>query len=115
VQVLDRQEAGRKSFESQQKQIEAKLKEEAYTARAKEAIQGIRDATVIKTVFDTAEPEAPTEDKIEKVSSIEERPVRSIEQADSNGEPAAKASVSRASVTEDQPAGKSPRKSMFRP
>ena len=115
VQVLDRQEAGCKSFESQQKQIESKLKEEAYRVRAKEAIHGIREAAIIKTVFDVAEPEAQTEDKIKKVSAIEERPTRSVKQVDDTREPAAKASVSRAAVSEAKPAGKSPWKSMFKP
>ncbi|MES2789628.1 MAG: peptidylprolyl isomerase [Planctomycetota bacterium] len=62
VQVLDRQDAGRKAFESQQKEIEAKLKEEAYKVRAKEAIAEIRASTIIKTIFDS---DAPAEKAME--------------------------------------------------
>ncbi len=52
VQVLDRQDAGRQPFESQQKAIEARIKEELYKERATEAIREIREASIIKTVFD---------------------------------------------------------------
>ncbi len=55
VQVLDRQAAGRQPFESQQKNIEAKLKEEAYKERAQKVLAEIREASIIKTVFDEAE------------------------------------------------------------
>lgn len=52
VQVLDRQDAGRQSFESKQKEIEAAIKRDDYEQRAKKAISEIKAATIITTVFD---------------------------------------------------------------
>ena len=63
VQVLDRQDAGRKSFESQQKAIEGRIKEEAYHVRAKEVIAEIREESIIKTIFDGDEPLAGAGEK----------------------------------------------------
>lgn len=65
VQVIDRQEAGRETFESQQKAIEKKLKEEAFSERAKKVVAEIRAAAIIKTVFDgdTAPAEEQTSDE----------------------------------------------------
>ncbi len=114
VQVLDRQEAGCKSFESLQKTIEEDLKREAYSTRAKEVIHQIRENTIIKTVFDEAPAAEKAEGPIKKVSATDEQPTRSVKQAAGKPEPAAKASVSRAAVTADKPAGKSPWTSMFR-
>lgn len=123
VQVLDRQEAGRQSFESQQKTIEAKLKEEAYRVRAKEAIHEIRDAAIVKTVFDqdapAGQPEEKTDDApgevIKKASATDEEPTRSIRRAtaarpagpDETGARAAVSSpaASKASASQDKAAG----------
>lgn len=52
VQVIDRQEAGRTPFETKQKEIEEKLKGEAYKERAQKVIAEIKESAVIKTVFD---------------------------------------------------------------
>ena len=71
VQVLDRQEAGCQSFESQQKTIEATLKQEAYKIRAQEAIHEIREATVIKTVFDSDGPTVKAETPVKAEEAIE--------------------------------------------
>ncbi|MDB5338632.1 MAG: PpiC-type peptidyl-prolyl cis-trans isomerase [Planctomycetaceae bacterium] len=116
VQVLDRQEAGRKSFESQQKEIEAKLKDEARTIRAKEAIHEIREAAVIKTVFDAKDPEekpAKAEEAIKRVSASDEQPKRSAKKSGAPKSTAARATVSQAAVT-DAPPKESRWKSMFR-
>lgn len=63
VQVIDRQEAGRKTFESQQKAIEGKIKEEAYHLRAKDVIAEVREASIIKTIFDGDDPKARPSEK----------------------------------------------------
>lgn len=52
VQVIDRQEAGRMPFETKQKEIEEKLKANAYKERAQKVIEEIKESAVIKTVFD---------------------------------------------------------------
>ncbi len=116
VQVLDRQDAGRKTFESQQKDIEDTLKNEARTIRAKEAIHEIREAAVVKTVFDAEEPEekaAKTAEKIKRVSAFDEQPQAPAKKGGAAKSTAAKSTVSQAGAT-DEPPKESFWKSIFR-
>lgn len=69
VVVLDREEAGRKSFESLQKEIESKLKSEAFQVKAKEVLESTRTSSTIITVFD------PPEDRKKKVAAARPKSV----------------------------------------